>query len=159
VRLFNNGIFSTDVHLYIFIYGVHFMALQPTGVISQSTVNLSIKAQQLIHSSEAWNGKAYGQYPTGTPCISVIKMRVAAHTSLPWHSHTMPSVAYIISGQLTVEDKKSAIRKVINAGEAFNESVGDIHRGYTTELPAEIIITYIAVDGQNLSEPASIESK
>lgn len=82
-----------------------------------------------------------------------MKMRFEAHTTLPWHTHPMPNAAYIISGSLTIEDKETGETHVIKAGEAFNESVDDVHRGYTTDEPVEVIVTYAGVEGQPLSVP------
>ncbi|WP_370461823.1 cupin domain-containing protein [Rahnella sp. RcJ3] len=80
-----------------------------------------VHAIQLVQSDCAWNGKLYSQYPSGQPCLTVMKMTIEAHTTLPWHTHSMPNAAFIISGQLTVEDRNTGKTRVINAGEAFNE--------------------------------------
>jgi hypothetical protein len=45
------------------------------------------------------------------------------------------------------------LKRKFTAGEAFNESMDDVHRDYTTDEPAEVIITYAGVEGQALSEP------
>jgi quercetin dioxygenase-like cupin family protein len=112
-----------------------------------------VKSEELLSSGSAWNGKAYEKYPEGKPHLTVMKMHFDANTTLPWHTHPMPNVAYIISGSLTIEDKVTGESRKFTAGEAFNESIDDIHRGYTTDEPAEVIITYAGVEGQALSEP------
>ena len=113
----------------------------------------SIESVELTKSSRAWNGKSYEKYPEGKPCLTVMKMSFEANTTMPWHTHHMPSVAFIISGSLTVEDKNTGITRVFKAGEAFNESVYDVHRGYTTNEPVEVVVTYAGVEGQPLSVP------
>jgi len=112
-----------------------------------------IKSEKLVSSGSAWNGKVYGKYPEGKPHLTVMKMHFEANTTLPWHTHPMPNVAYIISGSLTIEDKETGESRKFTAGEAFNESVDDVHRGFTTDEPVEVIITYAGVEGQVLSEP------
>jgi len=42
---------------------------------------------------------------------------------------------------------------LVRAGEAFAESVGDVHRGYTTDEPAEIVVVYAGSAGIPLSIP------
>lgn len=112
-----------------------------------------VKSEELVSSGSAWNGKAYGKYPEGKPHLTVMKMHFEANTTLPWHTHPMPNVAYIISGSLTIEDKETGTSHKFKAGEAFNESVDDVHRGFTTDEPVEVIIVYAGVEGQELSEP------
>jgi len=112
-----------------------------------------VKSEELVSSGSAWNGKAYEKYPEGKPHLTVMKMHFEANTTLPWHTHPMPNVAYIISGSLTIEDKETGTSHKFKAGEAFNESVDDVHRGFTTDEPVEVIIVYAGVEGQELSEP------
>ena len=42
---------------------------------------------------------------------------------------------------------------LVRAGEAFAESVGDVHCGYTTDEPAEIVVVYAGSAGIPLSIP------
>ncbi|MFS2221704.1 cupin domain-containing protein [Pantoea sp. B65] len=114
-----------------------------------------VTTEKLVQSDCAWNGSPYESYPQGRPQLTVMKMTIPAHTLLPWHSHPMPNAAYIISGQLILEDKQTGNTRVVKAGMAFNESTGEIHRGYTTEQPAEVVITYAGVAGMTLSEPSA----
>lgn len=112
-----------------------------------------IKADLLMASDCAWNGQPYEQYPEGKPLLSLVRLSIPAHTSLPWHTHPMPNIAYLLSGELTVEDKESGESHTFRAGDAINESVNSAHRGYTRDKPAELLITYAGVEGQELSEP------
>lgn len=117
-----------------------------------------VTTEQLIQSRYAWNGTPYDSYPEGRPQLTVTKISIPAHTSLPLHTHPMPNAAYILSGQLTLEEHETGKTQIFRAGEAFNESVGDIHRGYTTEEPAVVIVTYAGVKEMPLSETLIIES-
>ena len=110
-----------------------------------------IVSETLMQASEAWNGTPYTAYPGGKPQLTVMKMHIPAHASLPWHSHSMPNIAYILSGSLTIEDRESGETHQVKAGEALNEAVGDIHRGYTTDEPAELVIVYAGAEGLPLS--------
>ena len=119
----------------------------------QKNDSATIQTTELVQTSEAWNGTPYTAYPAGKPQLTVMKMTIPPHTSLPWHSHPMPNMAYLLSGQLTIEDKESGRTHQVKAGEALNEATGDIHRGYTTDEAAELVIFYAGAEGQPLSEP------
>jgi quercetin dioxygenase-like cupin family protein len=113
----------------------------------------STDVQVLVKSDRSWNDKAYEQYPSGRPMLTVVRMTIPANTTLPWHTHPMPNAAYILSGQITVEERATGRKRVIVAGEAFNESVDDVQRGHTGPEPTVVIVTYAGVEGQSLSIP------
>jgi len=112
-----------------------------------------INAVEVMRSSQAWNGDVIKAYPTGEPELTVMRLSLPAHKSLPWHTHPMPNAAFILSGTLIVEDKESGEQHSFHAGEALNETVNSAHRGYTLDEPAELVITYAGVKGQELTEP------
>lgn len=99
----------------------------------------------LVQSTRSWNGKAYGAYPTGTPQLTVLKMTIPAHTALPWHIHPFPNAGYVAAGQLTIEDRDSGKKQTFKTGQAFTESVDDVHRGVSGDTPTVLIITYAGI--------------
>ncbi len=113
-----------------------------------------VKADVLVKSSQSWNGTPYRRYPDGPPELTVLRLTIPPHTTLPWHTHPMPNASYIISGQLTVEDRASGKKHVVKAGEAFNEQVGTEHRGRTDDEPCTVIVTYSGTSGMPISIPA-----
>lgn len=60
----------------------------------QKNDSATIQTTELLQTSEAWNGTPYTAYPAGKPQLTVMKMTIPPHTSLPWHSHPMPNMAY-----------------------------------------------------------------
>ncbi|MCW2318774.1 quercetin dioxygenase-like cupin family protein [Rhodoblastus acidophilus] len=107
----------------------------------------AVKADMLVKSSEAWNGRPYGRYPEGQAELTVLHLTIPAHTTLPWHKHPMPNAAYILSGHLTVEDRATGEKRVVEAGEALAEQVGTEHRGVTDDEPCSVIVTYAGTPG------------
>lgn len=107
----------------------------------------------LQQRTSSWNGVAYTAYPKGQPQLTTVRISIPAHSALPWHTHVIPNAAYILSGQLTVEDRVSGRRATYKAGEAFAESIGNVHRGFTGAAPAVIIVTYAGTPGAPLSIP------
>jgi hypothetical protein len=66
----------------------------------------AVQSETLLRSGSSWDGEPYKSYPSGQPELSVLKITLAPHTELEWHSHPMPNAAYIVSGELTLERKK-----------------------------------------------------
>ena len=111
----------------------------------------------LLQANQAWNGKAYTHYPTGQPELTMIKLTIAPHTVLPWHTHPIPNAAYVLSGTLTVHDKESDKSKTYHQGEAFAEIVDGVHRGESGDEPVVLLITYAGTPGVPTSIPAKGE--
>jgi quercetin dioxygenase-like cupin family protein len=111
----------------------------------------------LLQADQSWNGNPYTQYPKGQPELTMLKLTIAPHTALPWHTHPFPNAAYVLSGTLTLHDKASGKTRVVHQGEAFAESVNDVHRGETGDEPVVLLITYSGTPGVPTSIPAKGE--
>lgn len=111
----------------------------------------------LLQADQSWNGKPYTHYPTGQPQLTMIKLTIAPHTVLPWHTHPFPNAAYVLSGTLTVHDRESGKSKTYHEGEAFAETVDDVHRGESGDEPTVLLITYAGTPGVPTSVPAKGE--
>jgi quercetin dioxygenase-like cupin family protein len=107
----------------------------------------------LLQRTSSWNDVAYTAYPKGQPQLTTMRITIPAYSALPWHTHAIPNAAYIISGQLTVEERATGRKATYHAGEAFAESVGEVHRGFTGSAPAVIIVFYAGSPGVPLSSP------
>ncbi|HSY34818.1 MAG TPA: cupin domain-containing protein [Acidobacteriaceae bacterium] len=121
---------------------------------------LKVQAGQrevLLQTNKSWNGKPYTQYPAGQPQLTTLKVTLAPHTALPWHTHPFPNVVYVLSGTLTLHDKASGKTLVVHQGQAVGESVDDVHRGEAGDQPAVLIITYAGAPGIPTSIPAKGE--
>ncbi len=114
-----------------------------------------MKKDVLLQAERAWNGTAYGRYPAGRPQLVVLKLTIPARTSLPWHTHPVPNAAYVLSGQITVQDRKNGSSHTFRAGQAFAEMVNEVHRGVTGTNPVVLLVTYSASPGT----PTSLAAK
>lgn len=112
-----------------------------------------IKVQELLRTEASWNGNPYGAYPEGVAEPVVAKITIPAHKELAWHSHPMPSFAYVLSGEITVEDDKGN-KKHFTAGEVMPETVQMAHHGIVGDEPAVFIVFYAGTKGMPLSQPA-----
>ena len=108
----------------------------------------------LLQADHSWNGTPYTHYPTGRPQLTMLKLTLAPHSVLPWHTHPFPNAAYVLSGTLTIHDKESGRTKVVHQGEAFAETVDDVHRGETGDEPVVLLVTYAGTPGVPTSIPA-----
>jgi len=111
----------------------------------------------LVQADGSWNGKAYTHYPTGQPELTMLKVTIPANTALPWHTHPFPNAVYVLSGTLTLEDRDSGKSKVFHRGDAFAESVDDVHRGVAWDEPTVLLITYAGTPGVPTSIPVKGE--
>jgi quercetin dioxygenase-like cupin family protein len=130
-----------------------------TAVLAQTRANsvASGRREILLQSTQSWNGKPYEHYPTGQPQLTTIRLTIAPHTALPWHTHPFPNVVYVLSGTLTLHDKATGKTQVVHQGQAVGESVDDVHRGESGNEPAVLLITYAGTPGVPTSVPAQGE--
>ena len=130
-----------------------------TAILAQTQANGVASGQReiLLQTTQSWNGKPYTHYPTGQPQLTTIKLTIAPHTALPWHTHPFPNVVYVLSGSLTLHDKASGKIQVVHQGQAVGESVDDVHRGESGDEPTVLLITYAGTPGVPTSVPAKGE--
>lgn len=103
---------------------------------------VKLEAIQLMKTTQSWDGTRYTKYPDGQPEISIIRYRIPAHTTLPWHSHPVINAAYVISGYLTVVTKNGHKTIMIGPGDVLPETVDLIHTGQTDSTAVELIVFY-----------------
>ena len=130
-----------------------------TAVIAANDAKAVASAHReiLLETTQSWNGKPYTHYPTGQPQLTTIRMTIAPHTALPWHTHPFPNSVYVLSGTLTLRDKASGKTQLVHQGQAVGESVDDIHRGESGDEPTVLLITYAGTPGVPTSIPAKGE--
>ncbi|MGF6327499.1 quercetin dioxygenase-like cupin family protein [Pseudomonas sp. BS3782 TE3695] len=111
-----------------------------------------IEREILLQSSQSWDSTPYIRYPDAAPELTVLKLTIPANSKLPWHTHPIPNAAYILSGELTVEDRNSGQTRRIKQGEALAEMVNITHRGVTGDTPVKLIVFYAGSEGIPLAE-------
>ncbi|TWI47972.1 Cupin domain-containing protein [Pseudomonas duriflava] len=124
-----------------------------TANITLATEKPEIKAKVAMKEIASWDGTPYKSYLQGQPQLTILEITIPPHTALPWHQHPIPNAAYVVSGELTVEDRLSGKSLKVSAGQAFAESVNSSHRGVTGDEQAVVIVTYSGVEGTPLSLP------
>jgi len=111
----------------------------------------------VLATTQSWNGKPYTHYPAGQPQLTTIRLALAPHTALPWHTHPFPNSVYVLSGTLTLQDRDDGKTLVVHQGQAVGESVDVVHRGVSGDEPTVLLITYAGTPGVPTSIPAKGE--
>jgi quercetin dioxygenase-like cupin family protein len=103
--------------------------------------------QQLVKSSQSWNGAFLPVYPQGQPEITILRIGIPVGARLETHSHPVINSGVLISGELTVvtADGKTLHLK---AGDPIVEVMNTWHYGINEgKVPAEIIVFYAGAVG------------
>ena len=136
------------------IAGISFI---PALARNQSNHIESGRREMVLETTKSWNGTAYTHYPVGQPQLTTIKLTLAPHTALPWHTHPFPNSIYVLSGTLTLRDQDDGKTLVVHQGQAVGESVGVVHRGESGDETTVLLITYAGTPGVPTSIPAKGE--
>ena len=129
-----------------------------TGFAQEQPIKVASGHREvLLEAAKSWNGTPYTHYPAGQPQLTTIKVTLAPHTALPWHTHPFPNVVYVLSSTLTLHDRDSGKTLVVHEGQAVGESVDDVHRGESGDGPTVLLITYAGTPGVPTSIPAKGE--
>lgn len=122
------------------------------GLIAQTT-HQEVTSTQILQTETTWNGKDI-EYPVpGSEEITALQIEFAPRAETDWHRHPVPSLAYIISGELEVILKESGETKIFKKGDAFAEVVNAWHYGKNIgEEPVKLIVFYVGAKGVQLTE-------
>jgi len=116
----------------------------------------AVQSETLLRTGSSWDGEPYKSYPSGQPELTILKITLAPHTELEWHSHPIPNAAYILSGELTLERKRDGKKQHFAANQAVSETVDTLHRGVTGDEPVVLIVFYAGTSRTPLNSPAPL---
>jgi len=145
---------ARPAHVITVIAGISFI---PALAQNQSNHAESGHREIMLETTKSWNGTAYIHYPAGQPELTTIKLTLAPHTALPWHTHPFPNSVYVLAGTLTLRDRDDGKTLVVHQGQAVGESVDVVHRGESGDEPTVLLITYAGTPGVPTSIPAKGE--
>ena len=111
------------------------------GTAAAEDASSRIKTETLLQSTASWDGTPYKAYPAWQPKITVLKITIAAHTVMKWHSHPFPNAGYVLSGELMIEKRDGTTEHFVE-GQAIAETVDSVHRGMTGAQPVVLIVFY-----------------
>ncbi len=110
-----------------------------------------VKVEVLVKSDKMWDGTSLPDFSEKETEVTVLRITIPPHTTLPLHKHPMINAGYMVSGELTVESEDG---KVLNLkqGDVLIELVDKWHFGSNnTDQPVVIVVFYVGTKGQPLS--------
>jgi quercetin dioxygenase-like cupin family protein len=72
----------------------------PHCIAADNASAFPIKTETLVTSTSCWDGRPYTAYPHGQRQLAVLKITIAPHTTMEWHTDPIPSADYILSAGL-----------------------------------------------------------
>jgi quercetin dioxygenase-like cupin family protein len=120
---------------------------------AQNSSENSVKSTQILQTKTTWDGVSF-QYPeTESPEITALHIEFAPGSETTWHRHPVPSLAYILSGELEVTLRESGETKIFREGDAFAEVINTWHYGKNIgDEPVNLVVFYLGEEGLNLTE-------
>lgn len=119
----------------------------PASAIDASDV---IKATPIMKTRQTWVGQDI-VYPEGEAEMSGVVIEMAPGGETGWHQHPVPSVGYVMEGELEVHFKNGD-KKHLQAGEAAAEAVNVMHNGVNVgDVPVKLVIFYVGTPGIKLT--------
>lgn len=132
----------------------HWSLLAATLVITPAFAldgSAGVKSTPLLKATHSWDGTPL-VYPAGQAEASVLLIEIAPGQETGWHSHPVPSFAYVLQGELevTLEDGRSHRLK---AGEALAEVVNKKHNGRNVGTDVlKLAVVYAGASGTALTQ-------
>jgi len=110
----------------------------------------AVVATPILKTTETW----YGQeivYPAGVAEVSGVVVEMAPGAETGWHQHPVPSVGYVMEGELEVRFKNGEVR-LLHAGESAAEAINIMHNGVNIgDVPVKLVIFYMGTPGIELT--------
>lgn len=121
-----------------------------SGMILALDSSETIKTTPVLKTQDTW----YGQeivYPEGKAEMTGVVVEMAPGGETGWHMHPIPSVGYVMEGELEVHFKNGDI-KHLSAGESAAEAVNVYHNGRNvSDGPVKLLIFYVGTTDQTLT--------
>ncbi len=105
----------------------------------------SVIVDELIKTSFSWDNSALPNYPTGTPEITILRIKIPPQTKLSVHEHPVINAGVLLEGELTVITEANDTLHLL-AGDPIVEVVNKWHYGVNEgNKTAEIIVFYAGI--------------
>ena len=103
--------------------------------------------QPILQTTANSTGQAIAYPVGGTPEVTALVVEMAPGEETGWHSHPVPLLGYLLSGELTVY-QITGDKRVVPAGQNSLESVGVVHNGVNEgAIPCKMIVYVLGLKG------------
>ena len=110
--------------------------------------SLGVQIERLTNSTKQWNGTLLPNYPQGQPEIKILRIKIPAGVTLPWHYHPVINAAVILDGTLELH-LRNGTKKRFESGETLIEVVNTLHSGKAMgDKDVHLIVFYAGEKGQ-----------
>jgi quercetin dioxygenase-like cupin family protein len=99
-----------------------------------------VQAEPLLKTTTSWDGGQF-HYPKGQAEVSSVILNIAEGVTTKFHCHPVPTLGYILKGDVEVETKDGK-KVVLKQGESAVEVMRTVHRGRALAGPVEILVFY-----------------
>ena len=109
--------------------------------------NAVVKSEELIRTSQSWDGVELPDYLKGRPELVAVRYEFPAGKKLGWHHHPVMNYGILVQGELTIigQDGKE---KTVHEGETVVEMVNTIHHGENRgSKPVILYMFYLSQKG------------
>lgn len=119
--------------------------------IQQDCSSSSVKSEELIRTSQSWDGAELPDYLQGRPELVAVKYEFPVGQKLGWHHHPVINYGVLVQGELTIIGQDGH-EKTVHEGEAVVEMVGTIHHGENRGTkPVILYMFYLSQEGLPLA--------
>lgn len=109
---------------------------------------MTIQSNELICTSQSWDGAPLPDFPAGRPELKVIRMLFPVGAVTGWHHHPVINYGIVEQGELTIVCRDGTER-LFRQGEPLVEVVGTIHRGENRgDKPVILNMFYFSQPGE-----------
>ena len=116
---------------------------------AHGAANLGVTVEELANSSNEWDGHMLPSYPSGKPEIKVLRIKIPANVTLPWHYHPVINAAVVVKGTLELV-LESGLKRTFGPGKALIEVVNTVHSGKAIgSTDVEVLVFYAGEVGQS----------
>lgn len=110
----------------------------------------SVKVSTVLKAETSWDGKPI-EYPSGKAEVTGMVIEIVPGGETGWHLHPVPSFGMVLEGELEVQLKNGAVRR-LKPGEALAELVNTLHNGRNVgTVPVKLVVFYVGSVGQALT--------
>jgi len=121
----------------------------PSGVPAP----VNVTSRVLLQTTTTWAGQPLDM-PHGNVEVTAMEIELAPGAETGWHSHPVPSLAYVLDGELEITLKDGRTQSA-RPGQALVEVSQLVHNGRNAgEGPVRLVVFYVAPPGTPLSHAA-----
>jgi len=118
---------------------------------SDNTYNQSVKSSIILKTDTTTAGQKVSAFFSSPSEITGLKVTIPPGKETGWHKHTVPGMAYILKGTLTVETETGK-KFEFKEGESFAEVIDMYHNGRNNgEDTVQLIAYFIGQKGKPIT--------